>query len=133
MSSQSTMFRTSNPAFRDSVFQEARNDPEMTRSNVMTVQGAAFKSLILVGLLLAAAIWTWSQTLVGAPSLTAEGGQVAAQGAGAVIPASLVMYVLVGWIGGFIVALITTFVPRISPYTAPVYAVLSGLGLGGIS
>ena len=40
------------------------------------------------------------------------------------------MYVLVGWIGGFIVALVTIFVPRISPFTAPLYAVLEGLGLG---
>src|SRR5207249_2813700 len=50
-----------------------------------------------------------------------------------VIPGSLIAYVLVGCLGGFVVALVTCFVPRISPWTAPVYGVLEGLALGGIS
>ena len=40
---------------------------------------------------------------------------------------------LIGGLGGFIVALITVFKPRVSPYTAPIYAALEGLLLGGIS
>jgi len=36
----------------------------------------------------------------------------------------------VGAIGGFITALVTIFVPKISPITAPIYAALEGLVLG---
>src|SRR5699024_11576116 len=36
-------------------------------------------------------------------------------------------------IGGFIVALITIFVPKASPITGPLYAILEGLLLGAIS
>jgi len=40
---------------------------------------------------------------------------------------------LVGAIGGFVVALITIFNKTWSPFTAPVYAILEGLFLGGLS
>jgi len=38
-----------------------------------------------------------------------------------------------GVFGGFIVALVTIFKPNWAPLTAPVYALLEGLALGGIS
>jgi uncharacterized YccA/Bax inhibitor family protein len=40
---------------------------------------------------------------------------------------------LLGVFGGFIVAIITTFKKEWSPVTAPIYALLEGLVLGGIS
>lgn len=40
---------------------------------------------------------------------------------------------IVGGIGGFIMALVTVFSPKSSPYTAPVYAILEGMFLGAIS
>ena len=40
---------------------------------------------------------------------------------------------MIGGIGGFITALITVFKKEWSPYTVPVYAILEGLALGGIS
>ena len=42
-------------------------------------------------------------------------------------------YMIVGAIGGFIVAMITIFKQTWSPITAPIYAALEGLFLGGIS
>src|SRR5437870_11649084 len=120
-----TTFRTGNPAFRESVFQEARYDPEV-RTNAMTVQGAAVKSLVLVGLVVAAAVWTWSQTLVGLPAVTTETVRAVRDAAG-VFPDALVLYIMGGCIGGLIVAVVTTFAPRLSPWTAPIYAVLEGL------
>ena len=36
-------------------------------------------------------------------------------------------------IGGFITALVTIFIPKASPFTAPIYAALEGLFLGAIS
>jgi uncharacterized YccA/Bax inhibitor family protein len=38
-----------------------------------------------------------------------------------------------GLIGGFVVALVTIFKKNWSPFTAPIYALLEGLALGGIS
>jgi uncharacterized YccA/Bax inhibitor family protein len=109
--------RTSNPAFRDSVFQEASHDLAHS-SSVMTVQGTAIKSMVLVGILLVTAGFTWSQTL----GTTAQG----------INPAGL-PYVLGGGLAGFVLALITIFAPKASPYTAPLYAAAEGLFLGGIS
>jgi uncharacterized YccA/Bax inhibitor family protein len=40
---------------------------------------------------------------------------------------------MIGAGGGFAVALLTIFAPQVVRYTAPVYAVLEGLALGGIS
>jgi len=40
---------------------------------------------------------------------------------------------LVGVVGGLVVAMITIFRKTAAPYTAPVYALLQGLALGGIS
>ena len=42
-------------------------------------------------------------------------------------------YVLIGSIGGLVVAIVTIFKKEWSPITVPIYAVLEGLALGGIS
>ena len=48
--------------------------------------------------------------------------------------AALVMLLMIlGMIGGFIVALITIFKQNLAPVTAPLYAVFEGLAVGGIS
>jgi uncharacterized YccA/Bax inhibitor family protein len=39
----------------------------------------------------------------------------------------------VGGIGGFILAMVTIFIPKASPFTAPIYAGLQGLFLGAVS
>jgi uncharacterized YccA/Bax inhibitor family protein len=43
------------------------------------------------------------------------------------------MWMMVGLIGGLITAVVTTFKKEWSPITAPIYAVLEGFALGGIS
>ena len=40
---------------------------------------------------------------------------------------------IMGFVGGFIVALITVFKKHLAPYTVPGYALLEGLALGGLS
>ena len=42
-------------------------------------------------------------------------------------------FIMVGGIGGFVMALVTTFKKEWSAVTAPIYAVLEGLALGGLS
>lgn len=79
----------------------------------MTIQGTVNRTFILLMLLLATFVYSWNQFLTS--------------------PDSVLPLILVGGIGGFVVALVTIFVPKISPFTAPVYALLEGLFLGAIS
>ena len=103
--------RTANPALKESTFAGARAAPG---TPAMTLQGTATKSALLLLLTAFAASFTWNAVATG--------------NVGIVGPATLV-----GGIGGFIVALVTVFKPRLSPYTGPLYAVLEGLLLGGVS
>ncbi len=103
--------RTSNPALKDEYFQR---DPSLAAAGTMTIQGTAAKSLVLLLLVVFSAAFTWREYLDG--------------NMGILMPA-----MLVGGLGGFIVAMITIFKPRASPYTGPLYAVLEGILLGAIS
>ena len=80
----------------------------------MTVAGTAWKTLILLLLVCFGAAFTWRA--------------VAGGNTGVLMPA-----LLVGGIGGLVLALVTSFVPRLAPITAPLYAVVEGLALGAIS
>jgi uncharacterized YccA/Bax inhibitor family protein len=102
--------KTSNPAFNTATFQHP--DYAAPAGATMTVQGAISKTFLLLAILSATAIWSWSE---------------AAQG-------NLTQGLLFGSaIGGFVVAMITIFKPSLSPWTAPVYAALEGVFLGAIS
>jgi uncharacterized YccA/Bax inhibitor family protein len=104
------LMRTSNPALNDRVFQGERAFGE-----AMTVQGTVNKTGLLLICTVATAAWTWSLYL--------HGHNVAA-----VAP-----LVMTGLIGGLIAALVTVFKKTWSPVTAPIYALLEGLVLGGVS
>ncbi len=103
--------RTANPALKERTFTDVR---AAAGEPAMSLQGTATKSLILVLLTVFSASFTWNA--------------VASGNTGILMPA-----VLVGGIGGLIVALITVFKPKVSPYTGPIYAALEGLLLGGVS
>lgn len=108
---------TANPALREDAFlTESRATHTRT---TMTVGGAATKAAILTVLLVAAGAGSWTLTQGAAPS---DHGQM-----------YRMLFGLGAPIAGFVVALITIFVPRISPVTAPLYAVLEGLFLGAVS
>lgn len=80
----------------------------------MTVAGTAVKAGVLLLLVIASAGWTWLQAAQrGAPSLATAA--------------------MVGIIVAFVIALVTIRVPRLAPWTAPVYAVLEGVGIGFVS
>ncbi|KAA3609810.1 MAG: Bax inhibitor-1/YccA family protein [Calditrichaeota bacterium] len=102
--------RTGNPVLSDKSF-----NVSSVGSERMTIEGVVNKSAILLGLLFISAYWVWDkyfQTL---------------------IYSDVALYMWGGIIGGFIVAIVTTFKPNIANITAPVYALLEGLALGGIS
>jgi uncharacterized YccA/Bax inhibitor family protein len=81
----------------------------------MTLQGSINKSFLLLVVLLAGALWPWSQYLSG--------------GDASVVGPSI----LIGALGGFILALVISFKATLAPYLAIPYAALEGLALGGIS
>ncbi len=107
--------RTSNPALSSSTFENFR---VLDDSDVMTVNGTALKTGILLILAAAAAAITWTQT-----ASALEGAAVAA-------PTPLIWG---GAIAGLVFAIATIFKPNWAPYTAPLYALAEGLFLGGIS
>jgi uncharacterized YccA/Bax inhibitor family protein len=100
--------RSANPTLNPNTFTGVRD----IGAGPMTLQGTVNKTGALLLLLFAAAAWTWSQA-----------------GAGEEIGP----WVLIGALGGFVTALVTVFKKNWSPVTAPIYALLEGLLLGGIS
>lgn len=121
----SSAFKTSNPAFSDGLMRSLSRQPrEGAFSDTVTVGGAALKSLILLILAMTTAGAVMAYFL---PALTAS--EVGARA----VPPELTGLIIVGALGGFVLAMYTIFVPSHSPYTSPVYAVLQGLALGGIS
>ena len=103
---------TGNPAMNEAVYGRAGHVGFST--DAMTIPGTVLKTAILVVILLATGAFTWSEAVAGATTL-AYGLLIA------------------GSICGFIVALVTIFNPKVSPFTAPIYAALEGLVLGAIS
>ncbi|TAA72732.1 Bax inhibitor-1/YccA family protein [Planococcus salinarum] len=102
--------RSGNPSLKKEAFEKFDT---VGSGQTMTIQGTVNKTLILMLLLLATFVYSWNQFVSN--------------------PGSVLPLILIGAIGGLIVALITIFVPKISPFTAPLYALLEGLFLGAIS
>ena len=102
---------TSNPVLSNAVFE--RCERVAGASNVMTLQGTVIKTGVLLAVLMLTATYTWTQASAN-PGLART-------------------LMIVGCIGGFILALITSFRPSASPITSPIYAALEGLAMGGIS
>ncbi|MEP6621588.1 MAG: Bax inhibitor-1/YccA family protein [bacterium] len=107
------MKSSSNPTYSRSAIARltAANAQDGT---VLTLPGIARKSFLLLFLVVASAAYTWRTAALNGPD--------AIMGAAAV-----------GMIGGLIVAIVTVFSPTVAPVTAPIYAVLEGLGIGAIS
>jgi uncharacterized YccA/Bax inhibitor family protein len=112
------LMKTSNPALNGNTFENlpgARYGGVIDESTRMTLTGTVNKTGVLLLCALATACWTWHTFL-----LTRD-------------PADVAPLMLAGLIGGFIVAMVTVFKKEWSPVTAPIYALLEGLALGGIS
>ncbi len=103
------LMRTSNPALNEKAFRG-----QVAVGDAMTLQGTVNKTGLLLFCVVATAAWTWGLSHSEAP--------------GAALP-----WMMGGVFGGFVVALVTIFKKEWSPITAPIYALLEGLALGGIS
>ncbi|SUZ83435.1 uncharacterized protein METZ01_LOCUS36289 [marine metagenome] len=103
--------RSGNPALSDATFRKEG----AAIGKVMTLQGTVNKTGILLALLVICAFYTWN--------IFFQTGN----------PAAVMPLALGGAIGGLIFALITIFKKTWAGITAPIYAGLEGLFLGGIS
>jgi uncharacterized YccA/Bax inhibitor family protein len=105
------LMKTWNPALNVNSF---RIDQAVS-GEAMTLTGTVNKTGILLICVVATAAWSWSRFFHAPASDT------------------LLPLVAIGGIGGFIVAMVTIFRKEWSPVTAPIYSLLEGLALGGIS
>jgi uncharacterized YccA/Bax inhibitor family protein len=102
--------RSGNPVLSNSTFTDVT---QRGYSRPMTLGGVINRSVLLLLLVAgtAAGVWTYSNSH----------------------PSAIYPMVMVGTLGGFVVAMVTTFKRDWAPFTAPVYAVLEGVFIGGIS
>jgi uncharacterized YccA/Bax inhibitor family protein len=105
--------KTSNPTFNSSVYRG--QGMSAAYGETMTVEGTIHRTGILLICVLAAALYTWSRFLA-----TRD-------------PATVGLPMAIGIFGGLAMALVTCFKKEWSPVTAPIYALLEGLFLGGVS
>jgi uncharacterized YccA/Bax inhibitor family protein len=103
------LMRTSNPALNEKAFKG-----QVAIGEAMTLQGTVNKTGLLLLCVVATSAWTWGM-------------------AHSEMPEAAMPWMIGGMIGGFVVALVTIFKKQWSPLTAPLYALLEGLVLGGIS
>ena len=101
--------RSGNPALGADTFTRVRS---AVGHETMTIGGTVNKTAMSLAVLFVAAMYVWGRGTTGD------------------LPMGLVFG---GFIGGFVVALVTVFKQTWAPYTTPLYAALEGLALGGIS
>lgn len=104
--------RTANPVLSDKTFDLSQ---PIGGDEVMTIQGTVNKTGLLLVLTVVPAAWVWNQVA------TAED------------PSAALKWIMAGAIGGLVLALITAFKKSWAMVTGPLYAMLEGLFLGGIS
>ncbi len=104
--------RTANPALNSKTFTRFG---EAAAEDRMTLSGTVNKVFLMLLLLLIPAAYTWNRFY--------------STGTGEAV----VGWLILGALGGFIVALLTVFHMHWAPVTAPIYALLEGLVLGSLS
>jgi uncharacterized YccA/Bax inhibitor family protein len=112
------LIKTSNPALSEKTFQNLPGTQYggiIDEASRMTLNGTVNKTGILLVCALATAAWTWHLFLQSRDI------------------AEISPLMLGGMVGGLILALVTVFKKEWSPVTAPIYALLEGLVLGGLS
>ena len=110
-----TFGRSGNPMFRSNAFQPDATFDETDSTQRMTLAGAINKTGILLVLCLVSAGYVWNRIFQSSE------------------PAAVNGLMMLGLLGGFIMAMVTVFKRQWAGLTAPAYALLQGLALGGIS
>ena len=112
--------KSSNPALGGKTFEQYQ--PGIQTAGAMTINGTINKTLILLVLVVIPAVWVWNMFYES--GIDTEGG---------LQNASIMYWMYGGLFGGLIFALVTIFKKTWAPITAPIYALLEGLFIGGIS
>lgn len=109
-----SLFKSGNPTLSENKFRNTTIDDVLVldRDNVMTVKGTMNKFGFLFLMTLATAFYSWKEV--------ADGGNAWP-------------LILTGAGGGFAIAIILIFKQEWSQYLAPLYALLKGLFVGGVS
>lgn len=109
--------RSGNPALKESTFLDlATGSVVQGDSQAMSLNGTVNKTGLLLLLTVITAAYAWSQI-----TITSEGAT------------GLMPFMLIGGLGGFVLAMVTIFKKTWAPVTAPAYALVEGLFLGAIS
>jgi uncharacterized YccA/Bax inhibitor family protein len=96
-----------NPFIKESVMQKTSMSREYAQQGSMTIRGAIDKTFILFAIMMVTAILSFNT-----PHM---------------------LFVAIGGIGGLITVVIASFKRALSPFLAPIYALLEGLFVGTIS
>lgn len=108
--------RSGNPALNANTFLDAASGRVVGAGDTaMSLNGTVNKTAFLLILVLVGAMFTWDR-FSGPDSMP-----------------SIMPWMLGGAIGGFVLALVTVFKKTWAPVTAPLYALLEGLFVGGVS
>jgi uncharacterized YccA/Bax inhibitor family protein len=93
--------------------------------DTMRLGGTLSAAAILLGLVMVAGVFGWQAVSVTRGVERVDGS----------VPVSVSMppWLFVAWIGGFALAMVTIFKPKVARFSAPVYAVAEGLLVGAIS
>ena len=110
-----TFGRSGNPMFRSNAFQPDATFDETDSTQRMTLAGAINKTGILLVLCLVSAGYVWNQFFQSSEPPAVNG------------------LMMLGLLGGLAMAMVTIFKRQWAGLTAPAYALLQGLALGGIS
>ncbi|MFC1668119.1 Bax inhibitor-1/YccA family protein [Chlamydiota bacterium] len=102
--------RTTNPALSTRVLRNVQRD---CSGETMTIQGTINKTGLLLLVVFLSGSWVWRGFFTGSVNVK--------------------MWMMIGIFGGLIAALCTIFKKEWAPITAPLYALLEGFALGGIS
>jgi len=112
------LMKTSNPALGGKTFQNlpgAGYGGMIDAANRMSLSGTVNKTGILLVCAMATAAWVW-HVFAQTRDMTEVGP-----------------WLMLGMFGGFVMAMVTVFKKEWAPVTAPLYALLEGLVLGGVS
>jgi len=110
-------FKSGNPTLSEKIF--SKNTDVALNDNVMTVRGAMNKFGFLLLMVLAGASYMWTMYY----------DRLAMQE----LPTAFMPLFYTGLLGGLVLSLVITFKPKWSGFLSPVFGLLEGLFVGGLS
>lgn len=108
--------KSSNPILKEKAFAK---QSAFSSTGTMTINGTIEKTGLLILILLVAASYTWGIFFNSGDAENAIG--------------TMGGWLIGGALGGFVVAIALTFMPKYAAFLAPIYAILEGVFLGAIS